>query len=34
MKVYVAMGNSDIRDSFFTPAALEKVKELGDIRLF
>ena len=34
MKIYIAMGSGDVRDSFFTPAALEKVKELGEVRLF
>lgn len=34
MNIYIAMGNTAVRDSFFTPNALEKVRELGDIRLF
>lgn len=34
MNIYVAMGNGDIRDSFFTERALEKLRELGEVRLF
>lgn len=32
-KIYIAMGDGAIRDSFFTPHALEKVRELGEVRL-
>ncbi len=34
MKVYIAMGSTAVRESFFTPNALKKVKELGEVRLF
>ena len=34
MNIYVAMGNTAVRDSFFTPNALDVVRELGKVRLF
>ena len=34
MKIYVAMGETAIRDSFFTPKALEKVRRLGEVKLY
>ena len=34
MKIYVAMGETAIRDSFFTPKALEKVRGLGEVKFY
>lgn len=34
MKVYIAMGNTAVRESFFTPNALKKMEELGEVRLY
>lgn len=33
MKIYIAMGETAVRDSFFTPDALEKVRQLGEVKL-
>lgn len=34
MKIYVAMGDCEIRDSFFTTKALKELQQLGEVELF